>query len=336
MGMVKPDLGQRTLGPVNAMWTLGIDVGATLVKLAVVNEDASTCYQSSGPTRTGEAWFLEDLRERIDNALVEASRRGAQVSAIGIGVPGQVQGNGIVGGANNFPELAGVSLAKGLAAVSLPIKVENDAYLMGIAESRFGAAKDSADVVFLTVGTGIGAALKLNGRFYRGANHRASEIGHMVLSYGGARCSCGNRGCFEALASTSALINRYLQLSREAVSAPGKPPTGLELVRLYLEGDPAAVEALQLHFDYLAAGIASLINIFDPQQVVVGGGITGCGDFYLAEVRRRVPAGVMSGSKNHASIDLAGLGNWAGCIGAACLFFDSSVTAEHLEDTAQA
>ena len=334
MGMVKPDLGQRTL--VTTMWTLGIDVGATLVKLAVVNEYASTCYQSSGPTRTGEARFLKDLRERVDHTLVKASQNGARVSAIGIGVPGQVQGNRIVGGANNFPELAGVSLARELAAVNLPIKVENDAYLMGIAESRFGAAKDSADVVFLTVGTGIGAALKLNGRFYRGANHRASEIGHMVLSYGGERCSCGNRGCFEALASTSALINRYMRLSRAAVSAPGKPPTGPELVSLYLEGDPAAVEALQLHFDYLGAGIASLINIFDPQQVVVGGGITGCGDFYLAEVRRRVAAGVMSGSKNHPSIDPADLGNWAGCIGAACLFSDSAVAAEHLENMVEA
>ena len=334
MGMVEPDLGQRTL--VTAMWTLGVDVGGTLVKLAVVGEDASTCYQSSSPTRTGEARFLKDLRERVDHTLVKASQNGARVSAIGIGVPGQVQGNRIVAGANNFPELAGVSLARELAAVNLPIKVENDAYLMGIAESRFGAAKDSADVVFLTVGTGIGAALKLNGRFYRGAKHRAGEIGHMVLSYGGARCSCGNRGCFEALASTSALIKRYMRLSRAAGSAPGKPPTGPELVSLYHEGDPAAVEALQLHFDYLAAGIASLINIFDPQQVVVGGGITGCGDFYLAEVRRRVAAGVMSGSKNHASIDPAGLGNWAGCIGAACLFSDSAVAAEHLEDMAQA
>ena len=334
MGMVEPDLGQRTL--VTAMWTLGVDVGGTLVKLAVVGEDASTCYQSSSPTRTGEARFLKDLRERVDHTLVKASQNGARVSAIGIGVPGQVQGNRIVAGANNFPELAGVSLARELAAVNLPIKVENDAYLMGIAESRFGAAKDSADVVFLTVGTGIGAALKLNGRFYRGANHRAGEIGHMVLSYGGARCSCGNRGCFEALASTSALIKRYMRLSRAAGSAPGKPPTGPELVSLYHAGDPAAVEALQLHFDYLAAGIASLINIFDPQQVVVGGGITGCGDFYLAEVRRRVAASVMGGSKNHASIDPAGLGNWAGCIGAACLFSDSAVAAEHLEDMAEA
>lgn len=302
------------------MRTLGIDVGATLVKLAVVEQDASTSYESSGPTPRDRAWFLEDLHQRVDNALVTASRNGAEVSAIGIGVPGQVQGDRIVGGINNLPELVGVSLPEELAAVSLPIKVANDAYLMGIAESRFGAAKDSTDVVFLTVGTGIGAALKLNGRFYRGANHCAGEIGHMVMAYDGPRCSCGKRGCFEALASTSALIDRYVRVSAQAGKSPGAPPSGSELISLYLKGDPAAAGALRLHFDYLAAGIASLINIFDPQQVVVGGGITQCGDFYLSEVRRRVEAGVLDGSKNPTSVDAAALGNWAGCIGAACLF----------------
>ena len=302
------------------MRTLGIDVGATLLKLAVVDQDASMCQESSGPTPTDRAWFLKDLHQRVDSALVKASQNGAEVSAIGIGVPGQVRGNRIVGGINNLPELAGVSLAEELAAVNLPIKVANDAYLMGIAESRFGAAKDSADVVFLTVGTGIGAALKLDGRFYRGANHCAGEIGHMVLAHGGPRCSCGNRGCFEALASTSALIDRYGHLSAKTGSATGTQLTGPELIDLYLKGDSTAVAALEMHFDYLAAGISSLINIFDPQQVVVGGGITQSGDFYLSEVRHRVAAGVFGGSKNQTSIDAAALGNWAGCIGAACLF----------------
>ncbi len=320
MGVVQSDLGQRAID--TAMWTLGIDVGGTAVKLAVVDEYASVCYENSGPTHIGEGLsaFLQDLRELIEQALTEAGRRGAEVAGIGIGVPGLVQRNRIVGGINNIPELAGVSLADELASVDLPVEVENDAYLMGMAESRFGAATDCADVVFLTVGTGIGAALKLNGRFYKGANGRASEIGHMILAYGGARCSCGNQGCFEALASTTALIASYMNLSGAFPLAPRKPPTGPELVSRYLSGAPAAAKALQLHFEYLATGIASLINIFDPQQVVIGGGITECGDFYLPEIRRRAAERVMNGSMNHTSIDLAGLGNRAGCIGAACLF----------------
>ena len=320
MGVVQSDLGQRAID--TAMWTLGIDVGGTAVKLAVVNESASICYENSSPTHIGEGLsaFLQDLRERIEQALTEAGQRGAEVAGIGIGVPGLVQRNRIVGGINNIPELAGVSLADELASVDLPVQVENDAYLMGVAESRFGAATDSADVVFLTVGTGIGAALKLNGRFYKGANGRASEIGHMVLAYGGTRCSCGNQGCFEALASTTALIASYMDLSDAFPSAPRNPPTGPELVSRYLSGAPAAAKALHLHYEYLATGIASLINIFDPRQVVIGGGITECGDFYLPEIRRRAAERVMNGSMNHTSIDLAGLGNRAGCIGAACLF----------------
>ena len=324
MGMVKPDLGQRAISA--AMWTLGIDIGATALKLAVVDESATTCYENSAPTHTcsGLATFLVNLREQIDRALATASQHGASVSAIGVGVPGLVQQNRIVGGINNLPVLEGISLADELAALNLPIEVENDGYLMGIAESRFGAAKTYDDVVFLTVGTGIGAALKLNGRFYRGAHGRGSEIGHMVVANGGASCSCGNRGCFEVLASTTALINQYVDFVERDAPALRTPPTGRELAQRFRARESAAVRAFRVHFDYLATGVASLINIFDPQQVVIGGGLAESGDFYIREVRRRVAERVMNGSATSTSIDLAGLGNRAGCIGAACLFTETA------------
>ena len=325
--MVKPDLGQRPLSA--KMWTLGIDIGATAIKLAVVDQFAETCYENNRPTlaKDGLTSFLTDLRKHVDRALSAAERRGVHVSAIGIGVPGLVQHNRIVGGINNIPILAGVSLAEELAELDLPIEVENDVYLMGMAESRFGAALGVADVIFLTVGTGIGAALKLNGRFYRGANGRSSEVGHMILSHGGARCSCGNRGCLEVLASTPALINRYLDLADPDLLAAGNPPTGPELVRRYRAGDASARAAFHFHFEYLAAGVASLINIFDPRQVVIGGGIIESGDFYLREIRQRVAKSVMDASTANTAIDKAGLGNKAGCIGAACLFADTTAPA---------
>ena len=325
--MVKPDLGQRPLSA--AMWTLGIDVGATAIKLAVVDQLAATCYESSRPTLASDGLtsFLGNLRKYIDRALSEARRQGAHVSAIGIGVPGLVRRNRIVGGINNIPILSDVSLDEELAELGLPIEVENDVYLMGMAESRFGVALGVADVIFLTVGTGIGAALKLDGRFYRGANGRSSEIGHMILSHGGARCTCGNRGCLEVLASTPALINRYLDLTDHDLLAAGKPPTGRELARRYLAGEPSARAAFHFHFEYLAAGIASLINIFDPRQVVIGGGITEAGDFYVREVRQRVAKSVMDASTANTTIDRARLGNRAGCIGAASLFTDTAAPA---------
>ena len=318
--MVKPDLGQRPISA--AMWTLGIDIGATAIKLAVVDQLAATCYESSRPTLAADGLtsFLANLRKYIDRALSEARRRGARVSAIGIGVPGLVRRNRIVGGINNIPILSDVSLDEELAELGLPIEVENDVYLMGMAESRFGVALGVADVIFLTVGTGIGAALKLDGRFYRGANGRSSEIGHMILSHGGARCTCGNRGCLEVLASTPALINRYLELADHDLLTAGKPPTGRELARRYLAGEPSARAAFHFHFEYLAAGIASLINIFDPRQVVIGGGITESGDFYVREVRQRVAKSVMDASTANTAIDRARLGNRAGCIGAASQF----------------
>lgn len=311
------------------MWTLGIDIGATAIKLAVVDRLAATCYESTRPTLAADGLtsFLGNLRKYIDRALSEAGRRGAHVSAIGIGVPGLVRRNRIVGGINNIPILSDVSLDEELAELGLPIEVENDVYLMGMAESRFGVASGVSDVIFLTVGTGIGAALKLDGRFYRGANGRSSEIGHMILSHGGARCTCGNRGCLEVLASTPALINRYLDLADHDLFAAGKPPTGRELARRYLAGEPSARAAFHFHFEYLAAGIASLINIFDPRQVVIGGGITESGDFYVRELRQRVTKSVMDPSTANTAIDRAGLGNRAGCIGAACLFTDTAAPA---------
>ena len=327
MGMVKPDLGPYATSAV--MWTLGIDIGGTAIKMAVVDQYAATCYEISRPTLAGKGLtsFLADLRQHIDRALFEAAHRGAQVSAVGIGVPGLVRQNRIVGGINNIPVLAGVSLADELAELNLPIEVENDVYLMGMAESRFGAAMGVSDVIFLTVGTGIGAALKLNGRFYRGANGRSSEIGHMILSHGGARCSCGNRGCFEVFGSTTALINRYMDLADHTSSAAGDPPTGPELAHRYLAGEPPAREAFNFHFDYLAAGVASLINIFDPRQVVIGGGITESGDFYVQEVRQRIAGSVMDASTANTEIETSELGNKAGCIGAACLFTDAAAPA---------
>ncbi len=308
-----------------AMWRLGIDIGGTAVKLAVADETGRTCYENSGVTHTdrGLAPFLAHLRGAIDEALACARRGGVEVSAIGIGVPGLVHDNRVVGAINNLPLLKGVSLADELAGVQLPIQVENDGFLMGIAESCFGAAVHASNVVFLTVGTGIGAALKLNGRFYRGANRRACEIGHMVLSYGGVRCTCGNHGCFEGLASTSALLRQYGDLTGRDASAGHTPPTGPDLVRRYLDGERSAVKAFDQHFEYLASGVASLINIFDPQQVVIGGGITESGDFYLGALRRRVSERLMEGMMGATSIDRAELGNWAGCIGATCLFSDA-------------
>ena len=334
--MVEPDLGKDAIAA--TMWTLGIDIGGTEVKLAVVDDRAKICYESSNPTLAdrGLASFLAELRSHIDDVLAAARKRGAAVSAIGIGVPGLVHDNRIVGGINNLPVLRGVSLADELAAIDLPIAVENDGFLMGVAESRFGVATNSANVVFLTVGTGIGAALKLNGRFYRGASSRACEIGHMVLSYGGAPCSCGNRGCFEVMASTSALVRRYTSLAEIGESTPQAPLTGPDLVRRYRDAEPAAIEAFNWHFDHLAAGVASLINIFDPQQVVIGGGITESGAFYLAELRKRVSEGIMEASIRNTSIDLAGLGNRAGFIGAACLFSGAGTQPDESPDALRA
>lgn len=303
------------------MWSLGIDIGGTAIKVAVVDDQGETWYESVNATQLGNglAPFVGELVQAIKEATDAARSRGIEILDVGIGVPGLVENNRIVGGINNIPILDGVALDTELGGhIDLPVRVENDVYFMGVAESRFGAAQGVDNVVFLTVGTGIGSALLLNGQFYRGKNKRACEIGHMVLAYGGEPCSCGNEGCFEALASMSALVKRY---SARASARPLKEfgmQTGPEIVRRYLEGEKAAADAFNWHFDHLACGIGSLVNIFGPEKVVIGGGITESGDFYLDELLKRVPDHAIAASLEGVTIDRAVLGNKAGCIGAAC------------------
>ena len=303
------------------LWRLGIDIGGTAVKIALVNESGKTWHESSNstPSHEGLEAFLGDLVQAVGDALNAARHRGIEVEDIGIGVPGLVENNRIIGGINNIPILNGVSLDEELGRYfELPVRVENDAYYMGVAESRFGAARGARNVVFITVGAGIGGALMIDSRFYRGTKNRACEFGHIVLSHGGEPCTCGNNGCFEALASMSALVRRYNAKAGDKPLQGSAVQAGPDIVSRYRRGEAAAVDAFDWHFTYLACGIGSLINIFNPDKVVVGGGITESGPFYVRELKRRVMENVMADTFVGTSIDLAELGNRAGCIGAAC------------------
>ena len=144
--------------------------------------------------------------------------------------------------------------------------------------------------MFVTVGTGIGCGVLIGGRLFRGYRNRGMEMGHITVKCDGEACACGGRGCLEHYASTSALVRRFCELS----GAGADGADGREVVRLYKEGNPAAVQAMEEHWNYLAHGIASMINLFAPQRVVVGGGISEAGDFYLAKLREGVRRQMMS------------------------------------------
>ncbi|WP_302589526.1 ROK family protein, partial [Alistipes senegalensis] len=193
-----------------------------------------------------------------------------------------------------------------------------DANMMALGETLFGAAKGASDAVFVTVGTGIGCGVLIGGRLFRGYRNRGMEMGHITVKCDGEACACGGRGCLEHYASTAALVRRFCELS----GAGADGADGREVVRLYKEGNPAAVQAMEEHWNYLAHGIASMINLFAPQRVVVGGGISEAGDFYLAKLREGVRRQMMSVCGEDTELVAARLGNRAGCMGAAGLVLD--------------
>lgn len=207
-----------------------------------------------------------------------------EISGIGIGTPGIVSKDGrtVVGGAENLPEWHNLPLADSLeASLGLPVAIMNDANAMALGESIFGAARNVSDAVFVTVGTGIGGAVMIDGSLWRGYNGRGMELGHISVDAGERTCACGGKGCLEMYASTSALVKRFKELT-------GNDADGRIIVSFYNSGDEKAIQAMTEQWRYLGRGIASFINIFSPQMVVVGGGISEAGSFYLENLSKEV------------------------------------------------
>lgn len=301
---------------------IGIDLGGTSAKYAVVASDSSILFVGSRPTPAtlGAEAVLSMLAACVDDCLAYARDNGIELAATGIGTPGIVTPDGqtVVGGAENIAGWENVPLGAELAArTGLPVVAGNDANMMAMGEWAFGAARGLSDVLFVTVGTGIGSAALIDGRLWRGHLGRGMEMGHITVKCDGEPCACGGRGCLEHYASTSALVRRYMALS-------GAQADGRLIVERYHAGEPAAVQALEEHWTYLAHGIASMINVFAPQRVVVGGGISESGPFYFERLRRLVDAQVMAVCAEGVEIVPAMLGNRAGTLGAAALALRSS------------
>lgn len=307
---------------------VGIDLGGTAVKYALVADGGEVLFQGKLPSRASEG--AEAVKEQLVKAASECCReaasRGLKPEGVGVGTPGVTTPDGrrVVGGAENIPGWENVDLAGLLEPVAgVPVRVENDANLMALAETLFGAAKGATDVVFLTIGTGIGGGVLIDGRLFGGYRNRGTELGHISLICNGEPCACGSIGCFEHYASTAALVRRY----KERCMAGGVIPAaqdGEALVKRFHESDPWAVAALEEHWDFMGFGIASLVNIFAPQKVVVGGGISEAGAFYFDAVRKRFAERVMPVCGGDTEIVPATLGNAAGCLGAAGLFLNNA------------
>lgn len=311
-------------------YAIGIDLGGTSVKYALIDNEGVFHFQGKLPSKadiSAEA-VIGQLVTACKETMASAQQLGVTIEGIGIGTPGIVDETNriVLGGAENIKGWENLNLADRIEAEThLPVQMGNDANLMGLGETMYGAGQGARNVVFLTVGTGIGGAVVIDGKLFNGFANRGTELGHVPLIANGEPCACGSIGCLEHYASTSALVRRFNKRAAEAGrSFSGEEINGEFIVRLYKEGDKLATECLDEHCDFLGHGIAGFINIFSPQRIVIGGGLSEAGDFYIQKVSERAHRYVMADCAVNTRIMAASLGNKAGSIGAASLVFSSN------------
>jgi glucokinase len=311
---------------------IGVDLGGTKLLAGALDADLGVHH------RTHRAVHGLDQRELLDAivAAVEDARAAAphEVAAIGFGIPCLIdQRRGMATMAVNLP-LLDVPFRDVMAErIGLPVEVDNDANVAALAEHRAGAAQGVDHAVVLTIGTGIGGGLILDGEVYRGAIGAGAELGHMTIERDGPPCqgNCPNHGCLETLASGTALAREGRRIARERPGsalgralADGREVSGALITELAHDGDEAAIDALALIGRNLGVGIASLLNVFNPDVVVIGGGVIAAGELLLGPARAEAGVRALPTMRDHAQIVQARFGVEAGMIGAGALALEAA------------
>ncbi|TFH02984.1 MAG: ROK family protein [Calditrichales bacterium] len=307
---------------------IGIDLGGTYIKYALGNQDGEILKEGKRPTdaQADSGRILEQISESIMDMVQFAHENKLSPSVVGIGTPGCVDvSKGMLKGSTpNFKSWKKVDIGLEIEKrVRIPAFIDNDANLMALAEARFGAARGHQNVICLTIGTGIGGGVIINGNLYRGSHYAGAELGHMSIKVNGLKCRCGGQGCLERYTSAPAMIAHYKKFQRGAGQNPG--PEGItvkDIFNMFKSGDPYAAKTVEVSTYYLGRGIANLMNIFNPTRIVIGGGVADAGKVYLDKVSETAFAFAMENAKENVKIVKAKLGNKAGYIGAIALAFD--------------
>lgn len=309
---------------------LGIDLGGTNIAAGVVDENCRIIAKHSRPTNAQRPFeaVVEDMAGAALEAVAQAGLTLADFTSVGVGTPSYINPRtGLLVFANNLG-WHNVPLGKQLFKhLPLPVHIRNDADCATYGELLAGAAPGSESALMITLGTGVGGGVILNGKIFSGADNMGAELGHTLMMYGGEPCSCGQRGCFEAYASATALI-RQTRAAMEAhpesimheLSAERGKVSGRTAFDAAKRGDAAAQAVVEQYIAYLAAGLASLIAVFRPAVAIIGGGIAGEGDNLLKPLNAKVRELTLAADEIGAPpVVAARLGNDAGIIGAAML-----------------
>ena len=311
--------------------TIGVDIGGTKLLAGVVGTGLEVHHRTQ---RTVAGLDQPSLLDVMVGAIEELRQTaGDEPLAVGFGVPCLMDhrtGTALM--SVNLP-LENIALADVMTErLGLPVLADNDANVAALAEHRAGAARGARQAVVLTIGTGIGGGLIIGGELYRGSIGAGAELGHTVVDANGPRCqgNCPNRGCVEAVASGTALAREATRLARERPDsglaralASGRDVVGPLVTELAHDGDAAAIEVLALIGTRLGVAISSFVNIFNPEVVVLGGGVMAAGNLLLDSVRAEVAARALPPGRDTVRIAVAAFGVEAGMVGGAVLAFDA-------------
>lgn len=306
---------------------IGFDLGGTTMAAALVDGrlQITRSLEVDTPLRT-QSTLLSGIVEMVSELAADAPH---PVTAVGFGIPSMIdQRRGRAVMSVNIP-LADLDFVDYMQdRLALPVFIDNDANVAALAETRAGAAKGAREVIMITLGTGIGGGIITGGEVYRGATGSAAELGHMVIDVNGPPCqgNCGNHGCFEAMASGTAL-KRYAELAAgenpgsalAAAIAGGEVPDGALVAELARGGDAAAASVMEKISFYIGIGMTSLVNIFNPEVFVIGGGIARAGDLILDPAKKVLEERGLRPNRDLVRVVTAQFGPDAGLIGAACL-----------------
>lgn len=311
------------------MLRIGIDLGGTNIAAGIVNENGSILLKKSVPTGASrqKEEIIDDIAALCRTLAKEYGIALGEIDAIGIAVPGGVdEKSGEILFTPNIP-FSNLGICKILSEKldGKAIGLANDANAATLAEVMCGAAKGADNAVMITLGTGVGGGIVIDKKIYSGSNGLAAEIGHFVISCGGEKCGCGRRGCFEAYASATALIrmtkdelNKCFMSGEGTLMAESSKVNARTSFDAFKKGDKAAARVIEKYTDYLANGISSLINIFQPDVFIIGGGISGEGKFLTDLLQPKIDKEDFARTaKKRTHICTATCGNDAGIIGAA-------------------
>lgn len=311
------------------MYNIGIDMGGTHTAVGLVqNLELIDLIEFGTNMSEGASCYVEELAINIENLMEKNGIVWEDIFSIGMGVPGSAnKENGMIEYANNLG-FSNVPFERMISKrLNKPVILDNDANLAAYGEYCLSKSR-AKSFLMVTLGTGIGGGMIIDGKIYRGVNFAEGEVGHMTIHYNGIPCNCGRKGCFEAYASTSALMQRAQNRAVEKTESllykrsigQKEELNGRIFFQAIREQDATAMDLLEEYTTYLAEGLTNLINILQPEELVIGGGISSVGDLFLPQTCEKINQMVYSKeSKRNTLIRVAQYGNNAGIIGAARL-----------------